>query len=107
MPVNTAQLAGDLGLGDGLGRNSPIARTLNRLCQFDLAQWQNDGLCVRTAVAPLAERHLRRLSPPVLAVHQTLLRQRTANGRTHRPQAVGPTVEPVEVAASTRLGVDL
>ncbi len=107
MPVNATQLAGDLGLGDGLGRNSPIARTLNRLCQFDLACWQHNQLAVRTAVAPLPDRHLRRLSPPVLALHQTLLKQAGTNGRTRRPPVVGPTVEPLEAAGSTRLGVDL
>ena len=37
-----------------------MTRTVNRLCQFGMADWQTDELSVRTAVAPLGERHLRR-----------------------------------------------
>jgi hypothetical protein len=76
--VDTRQLAGDLGLGDSLARHSPITRTVNRLCQFDMADWQPDELSVRTAVAPLGERHLRRLSGPVLEVHYALVRRLAA-----------------------------
>jgi hypothetical protein len=73
--VDTRQLAGDLGLSDTLARHSPITRTVRRLCQFDMADWQPDELSVRTAVAPLGERHLRRLSGPVLDVHYALVRR--------------------------------
>ena len=76
--VDARQLAGDLGLGDSLARHSPITRTVNRLCQFNMADWQQDELSVRTAVAPLAERHLRRLSGPVLEVHYSLVRRLAA-----------------------------
>ena len=37
--VDTRQLARDLGLGDSLGRNGQITRTIHRLCQFDLTRW--------------------------------------------------------------------
>jgi hypothetical protein len=76
--VDTRQLAGDLGLGDSLARHSPITRTVNRLCQFDMAVWQSDELSVRTAVAPLGELHLGRLSAPVLEVHYALVRRLAA-----------------------------
>jgi hypothetical protein len=102
--VDTTQLARDLGLGDGLGRNSAISRTLNRLCWFDLAHWSNDELAVRTVVAPLPAHQLRRLSPPILAVHRTLLSQVGINGRTHQSPAVASSVEAAEPIGP---GVDL
>jgi hypothetical protein len=93
--VDTTQLARDLGLGDGLGRNSAISRTLNRLCWFDLAHWNDHNLAVRTTVAPLPPHQLRRLSPPILAVHRTLLRQAGVNGRTYQSPVVASSVEAV------------
>jgi hypothetical protein len=102
--VDTTQLARDLGLGDGLGRNSAISRTLNRLCWFDLAQWSDHQLAVRTTVAPLPPHQLRRLSPPILAVHQTLLRQAGVYGRAYQSPAVAATVQ---AAGVTGPGVDL
>jgi hypothetical protein len=38
-----------------------------------MADWNQDELSVRTAVAPLAERHLERLSGPVLEVHYSMV----------------------------------
>jgi hypothetical protein len=76
--IDTRQLACDLGLGDSLARHSPITRTVNRLCQFGMADWQQDELSVRTAVAPLSDRHLRRLSGPVLEVHYALVQRLAA-----------------------------
>jgi hypothetical protein len=102
--VDTTQLSRDLVLGDGLARNSAISRTLNRLCWFDLAHWDNDKLAVRTAVAPLPPHQLRRLSPPILAVHRTLLRQAGVNGRTYQSPAVASSVEAV-VATGPEVGL--
>jgi len=73
--VDTAQLARDLGLGDGLGHHSQITKTLDRLCQFGMARWSGAELAVRTAVAPLPERHLRRLSPELVDLHHCMLRR--------------------------------
>jgi len=78
--VDTAQLARDLGLGDGLGRQSQITKTLGRLCGFGMARWSGPGLDVRTAVAPIPERHLRRLSPELVELHHCMLRQSTERG---------------------------
>jgi hypothetical protein len=72
--VDTARLARDLGLGDGLGRHSQITRTLGRLCGFGMARWSDVNLEVRTAVAPVPERHLRRLSPELVGLHHCMLR---------------------------------
>jgi hypothetical protein len=82
MTVDTRQLARDLGLGDGLGRNSPIARTLERLCQFGMAQWHEAELSVRTVVAPVTERQLARLSPRVVHVHRSMVRRAQGEDRS-------------------------
>jgi len=78
--VDTAQLARDLGLGDGLGRQSQITKTLGRLCGFGMERWSGPGLDVRTAVAPIPERHLRRLSPELVGLHHCMLRQAVGRG---------------------------
>jgi hypothetical protein len=80
--VDTRQLARDLGLGDSLSRNSAMSRTLTRLCQFDMACWVDGQLAVRTAVAPLSERHLRRLSPDLVRVHQWMVHQQLVSERS-------------------------
>jgi len=71
--VDLAALAGDLGLGRGIGRQSPIRRTLDRLCQFGMSAWQGRDLMVRTAVAPVTERQLSRLSPQVVLAHRSMV----------------------------------
>jgi len=78
--VDTARLARDLGLGDGLGRHSQITKPLARLCGFGMARWSDVNLEVRTAVAPVPERHLRRLSPELVGLHHCMLRQSTGRG---------------------------
>jgi hypothetical protein len=105
--VDTRQLAGDLGLGDSLARNSPITRTVNRLCQFDMADWETEELSVRTSVAPLGEHHLRRLSGPVLEVHNTLVRRLAAHHRDEvaHGEALRAALEPLQ--AAQRSGVSL
>lgn len=63
VPVNVADLSRSLGLGAGIGRNSIMARTLNRLVHFGVARWMGqDGLAVRRALAPVPARQLARLS---------------------------------------------
>jgi hypothetical protein len=66
-----------------------MTRTVNRLCRFDMADWHQDELSVRTAVAPLGERHVQRLSAPVLEVHYTLVRRLAAQHHHHS------TIEPL------------
>jgi hypothetical protein len=74
--VDAKQLARDLGMGAGLGRNSPMGRTLYRLCRFDMARWRGAStLLVRAVVAPIPDRHLRRLSPSLVQLHHTLVRR--------------------------------
>lgn len=78
--VDTRQLARDLGLGDALGRHSQITRTLDRLCDYRMARWSWDGLAVRTAVAPVPEHQLRRLSPELVGLHHHMLKQLGGRG---------------------------
>jgi hypothetical protein len=59
-----------LGLGERDGRSSPLARSLGRLVQFDLATNEDDGaLAVRRSVPPINRRHVRRLPPSLQAEH--------------------------------------
>jgi hypothetical protein len=61
-----------LGLGDRDGRNSPVARSLGRLVQFDLAAFEAEGalLAVRRHVPPINRRHVRRLPPALQEEHE-------------------------------------
>jgi hypothetical protein len=68
-----------LGLGERPGRNSPIARSLGRIVQFDLATEQGDGvLAVRRAVPPVNRRHIRRLPPSMRDEHDAWVRSHLA-----------------------------
>jgi hypothetical protein len=73
--VALSDLAHELGLGGGTGRNSPMVRTLARLVVFQLASIDesSDALAVLRAVPPLARRHLLRLPGHLVERHQTEL----------------------------------
>lgn len=47
----------------GLGKNSPVCRSLARLVQFEFVRLGATSISIRTHVAPLSERHLRHLPP--------------------------------------------
>jgi hypothetical protein len=69
--LNIAEASRCLGLGEREGRNSPLARSLGRLVQFDLATYEDAGatLAVRRHVPPINRRHVRRLPPSLQAEH--------------------------------------
>ena len=68
--LDLAETSRCLGLGERDGRNSPIARSLGRLVQFDLATPQADGgLAVRRNVPPINRRHVRRLPESLQSEH--------------------------------------
>lgn len=68
-----------LGLGERDGRSSPLARSLGRLVQFDLATNEDDGaLAVRRSVPPINRRHVRRLPPSLQAEHDAWVSARLA-----------------------------
>ena len=63
-----------LGLGERIGRSSPLARALGRLVQFDMATLDGDGaLAVRRKVPPLTRRQVVRLPASLQASHQALV----------------------------------
>jgi len=75
--LDLAETARSLGLGERHGRNSPIARSLGRIVQFDLAAHGEDGtLAVRRLVPPINRRHVRRLPPSAQAEHDAWVRSR-------------------------------
>jgi hypothetical protein len=70
-PLQLADAARRLGLGDRGGRHSPFVRALGRCVQFELAELPEAGtLAVRRRLPPLTRRHLARLSVDVQAEHE-------------------------------------
>lgn len=69
--VPLTDLAHELGLGGGTGRNAPVVRTLARLVVFEMAQIDRarESLAVRRRVPPLARRHIRRLPEHLALLH--------------------------------------
>lgn len=67
-----AETSRSLGLGDRLGRQSPLSRSLTRLVQFDLAAAETESagsLSVRRFVPPVNRRHMKRLPESLQRVH--------------------------------------
>jgi len=68
--INLADTARALGLGEGTSRNSMVVRTVERTCQFGVAQLHGrDRIAVRSHVAPLNARQLKRLPVAVQRAH--------------------------------------
>ncbi len=76
--IDSTDLATSLGLGDSLGTNSAISRTLGRLVAFETAQRGADIIAVRVALPDLPARRTARLSPSARLAHERL-------GRSHHP----------------------
>ena len=73
--LDLAETSRCLGLGERHGRNSPLARSLGRIVQFDLATQDEDGtLAVRRHVPPINRRHIRRLPPSAQEEHDAWVR---------------------------------
>lgn len=81
--LDIATLAGEIGLGGGTGRHSPIIRTLTRLLDFHLAEIIDDQLGVYTRLPPLTRRHAARL-PEHLAERHRLQSRSGAVAETGR-----------------------
>ncbi len=73
--VDVADLAVSLGLGDSLAKNSKINRAIERLVRFDAARRSGNELQIRTALAPLPQRHVERLSYTTRRLHDEVLRR--------------------------------
>lgn len=73
--LDLAETSRCLGLGERLGRNSPLARSLGRIIQFDLAvQPDGETMAVRRNVPPINRRHVRRLPPSAQEEHDAWVR---------------------------------
>lgn len=72
-PLALAPFARELGLGDGVGRSSPVVRSLARLVAFGMAEIRGDQLMIRRKVPPLARRHVQRLPGHLAAEHQAAM----------------------------------
>jgi len=75
--LELAETSRCLGLGEREGRNSPLARSLGRLVQFDLATHDGEStLAVRRHVPPINRRHVRRLPPSLQEEHDAWVNAR-------------------------------
>jgi hypothetical protein len=70
--VDMEDLATSLGLGQGLGHNAAISRTVARLVHFDAATRSGDTLAVRLALPDVPVHRLGRLSASARLAHQHL-----------------------------------
>jgi hypothetical protein len=68
--IDTADLATSLGLGDRLGRNAAISRTLGRMVSFGVAVRTDETIAVRRALPDIPERMVGRLSHTARLAHQ-------------------------------------
>jgi hypothetical protein len=92
--LDVVDLSLSLGLGDGLGRNAMVSRTLARLVAFDAARRQGDTLAVRLALPDLPQRRLSRLSHSARLAHERF---------AHGSPAVAVTGAPVDPALAVGL----
>ncbi|MFN0090348.1 MAG: hypothetical protein ACKVWR_08795 [Acidimicrobiales bacterium] len=76
--VDAAGFARSLGLGEGLGRNSQLIRSLIRLEQFRLARCAETVVSLPVLVPPVHAYQLERLPFDVRAAHRELVA-----GRAH------------------------
>jgi hypothetical protein len=70
--VDMVDLAASLGLGQGLGPNAAISRTIARLAWYDAARRAGDTLAVRLALPDVPLRRHARLSISARFAHQRL-----------------------------------
>jgi len=73
--VDVVDLAVSLGLGEGLGTNAPLPRSLARLVQFGCAQRAGETFAVRLALPHLTQRQLAGLSWSARRAHDHLVAQ--------------------------------
>jgi hypothetical protein len=80
--IDAAEFARSLGLSASTGKNSPVMRTLTRLCQFNLARAHDSAtLEVRRRIPPLTRAQVARLDAHAQGEHELWLRSQL---HTHR-----------------------
>jgi hypothetical protein len=75
LSIDLRELGEGLGLGSGIGRQSPLMRSVDRLTRFGAARWAGTQLQVRRALAPLTQGHVSRLSETNRRLHDEYVRQ--------------------------------
>lgn len=98
--IDSADLATSLGLGEGLGPNAAISRTLGRLVAFDAAQRAGEVIAPRVALGDLPARHVARLSASARLGHERL-----GHSRVPPRPATTPAATPEQPISA--LGVSL
>ncbi|MBS1838021.1 MAG: hypothetical protein JST64_10030 [Actinobacteria bacterium] len=97
--VGTADTALALGLGRGIGRSSPIMRTVDRAATFGMLRRRGeDHLEVRTHMPLLAARHVDQLAPVLRRLHADWVCSRE---RSPDPGRMADTTRPRRAAAAT------
>lgn len=79
--IDTVDLAISLGLGERLGKNASLSRTLHRLESFEVIQRDSDRLAVRVRLPDVPVRRLSRLSPTARLAHQRFSLEGRSGGR--------------------------
>jgi len=80
--IDAGEFARSLGLSASTGKNSPVMRTLTRLCQFNLARAHDVAtLEVRRRIPPLTRAQVSRLNEHSQLEHELWLRSQL---HTHR-----------------------
>jgi hypothetical protein len=59
--VHLPTVATEIGVGTGMGRNSPVIRTLTRLCDFQIIESVDGRLGIQMMLPPLSRRQAARL----------------------------------------------
>lgn len=90
--IDTVDLAISLGLGESLGRNAPVSRTLGRMVAFGTAQRSGDILAVRRALPDVPERMTGRLSYTARVAHQHWANRTSAPATTPSAPSMEMTV---------------
>lgn len=67
--IDMLDLAQELGLGFRGGKNSPLSRTIDRLCRFGLALRTERDVAIHRHVPPLTARQVDRLPPHLRSSH--------------------------------------
>lgn len=84
--MDLADTARAIGLGGGTGRQSPIVRTIDRCCMFNVMRRTGPGqLEVRTHLPRLTRRQLERLPLAVQRSHDSFLAHPSNGGRGGGP----------------------
>ena len=107
--IDLADTSRALGLGEGTGRHSMISRSVDRACQFGMAQRHGvDRVAVRTHLPPLSQRQLKRLPLALQHAHQRIIDEerehrtdlRVVDAAPPAPTALRPPIPPPPPSAA-------